>query len=225
MLENHPEDLLVSLVKLLIQLLLFTLWPCEIFIWHFDRIDRIDRCNRRYCIVSVLHQNEGGIGKSISSALEIFLGRGFCTPRPSGFPSGFALGKSLGSRGAKPTASENLSDFPRPSRFPSGFALGKSLGSREIGRRGWISQYLPRLGGARIQSTLVKRCTIVHNATNHSAKLQVWRLTYSSTLGRRSTGVHNAPIQLLKLDILEATLCCATENHNRVLHVTSFFSN
>ena len=36
-------------------------------------------------------------------------------------------------------------DFPRPSRFPSG--LGKSLG-----RRGWISQYLPRLGGARIQS-------------------------------------------------------------------------
>ena len=104
--------------------------------------------------MSVLHQDSGGIGKSIPSALEIFLGRGFCTPRPSGFPSGFALGKSLGSRGAKPTASENLSDFPRPSRFPSGFALGKSLGSREIGRRGWISQYLPRLGGARIQSQL-----------------------------------------------------------------------
>ena len=100
--------------------------------------------------MSVLHQDSGGIGKSIPSALEIFLGRGFCTPRPSGFPSGFALGKSLGSRGAKPTASENLSDFPRPSRFPSGFALGKSLGSREIGRRGWISQYLPRLCGARI---------------------------------------------------------------------------
>ena len=100
--------------------------------------------------MSVLHQDSGGIGKSIPSALEISLGHGFCTPRPSGFPSGFALGKSLGSRGAKPTASENLSDFPRPSRFPSGFALGKSLGSREIGRRGWISQYLPRLGGARI---------------------------------------------------------------------------
>ena len=78
--------------------------------------------------MSVLHQDSGGIGKSIPSALEIFLGRGFCTPRPSGFPSGFALGKSLGSRGAKPTASENLSDFPWPSRFPSGFALGKFLG-------------------------------------------------------------------------------------------------
>ena len=39
----------------------------------------------------------------------------------------------------------NLS--PPPSRFPSGFALGKSFG-----RRGWISQYLPRLGGARIHS-------------------------------------------------------------------------
>ena len=36
-------------------------------------------------------------------------------------------------------------DFPRLSRFPSG--LRKSLG-----RRGWISQYLPRFGGARIQS-------------------------------------------------------------------------
>ena len=45
------------------------------------------------CIESVLHQDAGGIGKSIPYALEIFLGRGFCTPRPSGFPSGFALGK------------------------------------------------------------------------------------------------------------------------------------
>ena len=70
----------------------------------------------------------------------------------SGFPSSFALRKSFGSQGAKPTASENVSDFPRPSRFPSGFALGKSLGFREIGRRGWLSQYLPCLDEARIQS-------------------------------------------------------------------------
>ena len=76
--------------------------------------------------MSVLHQDSGGIGKSISSALEISLGHGFCTPRPSGFPSGFALGKSLGSRGAKPMAAGNL------------------------GRRGWIFQSLPPLGGARI---------------------------------------------------------------------------
>ena len=48
--------------------------------------------------MSVLHQDSGWIGKSIPSALEISLGHGFCTPRPSRFPSGFALGKSLGSR-------------------------------------------------------------------------------------------------------------------------------
>ena len=103
--------------------------------------------------MSVLHQDSGGIGKSIPSALEIFLGRGFCTPRPSGFPSGFALGKSLGSRGAKPTASVNLS------RFPSTLEISLGLRPREIswvsgnlGRRGWIFQSLPPLGGARIQS-------------------------------------------------------------------------
>ena len=38
-------------------------------------------------------------------------------------------------------------DFPQPLRFPSDFTLRKYLG-----RRGWISQYLPRFGGARIQS-------------------------------------------------------------------------
>ena len=70
--------------------------------------------------MSVLHQDSGGIGKSIPSALEISLGHGFCTPRPSGFPSGFALGKSLGSRGAKPMTKGNLEGggdgFPNPSR-------------------------------------------------------------------------------------------------------------
>ena len=35
-----------------------------------------------------------------------------------------------------------------PLRFPSGFALRKSLG-----RQGWIFQYLPRFGGAHIQSS------------------------------------------------------------------------
>ena len=63
--------------------------------------------------MSVLHQNSGGIGKSIPSALEISL-----DPR----------------------------DFPRASPSGNLSGLGKSLG-----RRGWISQYLPRLGGARIQ--------------------------------------------------------------------------
>ena len=64
--------------------------------------------------MSVLHQDSGGIGKSIPSALEISL-----DPR----------------------------DFPRASPSGNLSGLGKSLG-----RRGWISQYLPRLGGARIQS-------------------------------------------------------------------------
>ena len=63
--------------------------------------------------LSVLHQNSGGIGKSIPSALQISL-----DPR----------------------------DFPRASPSGNLSGLGKSFG-----RRGWISQYLPRLGGARIQ--------------------------------------------------------------------------
>ena len=47
---------------------------------------------RRYCIVSVLHQNKGGIGKlRIENRNRDF-------PRPSRYHSGFALGKSHGSR-------------------------------------------------------------------------------------------------------------------------------
>ena len=87
---------------------------------------------------------------------------------PPGFPSGFALWKSLGSRGAKPTASENLSNFPRPLRCPSGCALGNSLGSREIWRRGWITQYLPRLGEARIQ--FPKSRTSLKNTTKEECR-------------------------------------------------------
>ena len=60
--------------------------------------------------MAVLHQNSGGIGKSIPSALEI----------------------SLGLR-------------PREISRVSG----------NLGRRGWIFQSLPPLGGARIQSALV----------------------------------------------------------------------
>ena len=112
--------------------------------------------------MSVLHQDSGWIGKSIPSALEISLGHGFCTPRPSGFPSGFALGKSLGSRGAKPMTAGNLS------RFPSTLEISLGLRPREIsrvsgnlGRRGWISQSIPRLGGARIQYT-IQSVNILH---------------------------------------------------------------
>ena len=64
------------------------------------------------CIVSVLHENEGGIGKSIPSALEISL---------------------------------NPRDFPRASPSGNLSGLGKSLG-----RRGWISQHLPRFVGAQM---------------------------------------------------------------------------
>ena len=69
------------------------------------------------------------LGNTSPSALEISLGRGFCTPRPSRFPSGFALGKSLGPRGAKSPPLGNLS-----------------------GLGGCISQYTPPLGSVRIQS-------------------------------------------------------------------------
>ena len=68
-------------------------------------------------------------------------------------------------------------DFSRPSRFPSGFALWKSLGSREIGRRGWISQYLPRLGGARIQSLHLHH-TGNSNSFSFAVKLEIMFSTY-----------------------------------------------
>ena len=73
--------------------------------------------------MSVLHQDSGGIGKSIPSALEISL-----DPR----------------------------DFPRAS--PSGNLSGLR---KSLGRRGWISQSLPRLGGARIHSLIISREVLI----------------------------------------------------------------
>ena len=87
--------------------------------------------------MSVLHQDSGGIGKSIPSALEISLGHGFCTPRPLGFPSGFAIGKSLGSRGGKPMVAGYLS------RFPSTLEISLGLSPREIS---WVLENLGRWG-------------------------------------------------------------------------------
>ena len=58
------------------------------------------------CIVSVLHQEEGGIGKSILDAQDF--------PRPERFPEGNLEGPAAmsfalrGSRGAKPMAKGNL---------------------------------------------------------------------------------------------------------------------
>ena len=80
--------------------------------------------------MSVLHQDSGGIGKSIPSALEISLGHGFCTPRPSGCKT-HGCGKSL-----------KISLDPRDFPWVSG----------NLGRGGWIFQSLPPFGGARIQS-------------------------------------------------------------------------
>ena len=70
----------------------------------------------------MLHQDEGGIGKSIPDAQDF--------PRPERFPEGEARGKSRGSReisrdfprsrGAKPMTKGNLEGggdgFPNPSR-------------------------------------------------------------------------------------------------------------
>ena len=52
----------------------------------------------------------------------------FCTPRPSRLPSGFALGQSLGPRGAKSPPLGNL-----------------------LGLGGCIFRYIPPLGSVRIQ--------------------------------------------------------------------------
>ena len=80
------------------------------------------------------------LGNKSPSALEISLGRGFCTPRPSGF----ALGKSLGPRGAKSTPLGNFS-----------------------GLGGCISQYIPPLGSVRIQYHHYNRYQFLSNFRFH----------------------------------------------------------
>ena len=100
-------------------------------------------------IVSVLHQDEGGIGKSIPAAQ---------------FPETQEI-----SRGRSPReisrVEGNPRDFPRPwVLHPETRGISRGRSPREIprvegckthgrgksrGRRGWISQYLPSLGGVR----------------------------------------------------------------------------
>ena len=60
-------------------------------------------------------------------------------PRPSRLPSGFALGQSLGPRGAKSPPSGNL-----------------------LGLGGCISQYIPPLGSVRIQYTIQQISVALH---------------------------------------------------------------
>ena len=94
-------------------------------------------------IVSVLHQNSGGNGKSIPDAQEISL----LTLLKSILPFWLMMRECPYSTKTRELLGNRS---PLPSRFPSTLeisGLGKSFG-----RRGWISQYLPRLGGARIHS-------------------------------------------------------------------------
>ena len=77
------------------------------------------------CIVSVLHQDEGGIGKSIPDGRKI-------SRDPRDFPR------------AKPEG--NLEGRGKSERVEGCKTHGRG---KSRGRRGWISQYLPSLGGAR----------------------------------------------------------------------------
>ena len=66
------------------------------------------------------------LGNTSPSALEISLGRGFCTPRPERLPEGEARGQSRGPRGAKSPHKGNLE-----------------------GRGGCIFRYIPTRGSVR----------------------------------------------------------------------------
>ena len=46
--------------------------------------------------------------------------------------------------------------------------------------------------------TMEARGTIVHSATNHSAKMVIWRPTSSFTLGGNRTSAHNATFQPIR---------------------------
>ena len=79
---------------------------------------------------------------------------------------------------------------PLPSRFPS--TIEMSLG-KSRGHRGWISQYLPRLDGARIKGIVTLwQCIVNHNlwqilivickmslAPLHTANVVLWTLCAS----------------------------------------------
>ena len=113
------------------------------------------------------------------SALEISLVRGFCTPRPSRLPSGFALGQSLGPRGAKSPPLGNL-----------------------LGLGGCIFRYIPPLGSVRIQydfsiksgHMLFKRCLI--GSRSSSAQLLCSK---PEPYGKATIGpdVYNSPKDLV----------------------------
>ena len=77
--------------------------------------------------MSVLHQDSGGIGKSIPSALEISLGHGFCTPRPSVIPR--VSGCKTHGRGKSLKIFLDPPDFPWASPLGNLSVLGKSWAS------------------------------------------------------------------------------------------------
>ena len=62
---------------------------------------------------------------------------------------------------------------------------------------------VPRTLQVEVSFILISRPTvevkgsIVHSATNHSAKMVIWRPTSSFTLGRNHTSAHNATFQLI----------------------------
>ena len=76
--------------------------------------------------ISVLHQDSGGFWKSIPSALEIFLTRGFWTPWPSGFPSG------LGVQNPRPRKISQISLDPRNFLGLGKFGGGDGLRMKKI---------------------------------------------------------------------------------------------
>ena len=63
-----------------------------------------------------------------------------------------------------------------------------------------------------------KRNTIVHNATSHSVKFQIWRSTCSPTLGRKSTDAHSAPIQPCELIVSRYILQHMMEKRITTVH-------
>ena len=90
-----------------LNILTFHLWNLSVWSHTPNKIFHIlYRCLCIVYTVSVLHQEEGGIGKSIPDAQDF--------PRPERFPEGEARGKSRGSR--EIWRAEGM-DFPIPPEF------------------------------------------------------------------------------------------------------------
>ena len=114
---------------------------------------------------------------------------------------------------AGPAVPQHLPPCPRPSRFPSGNLSGLR---KSLGRQGWISQYLPRLGGARIHcmNNISKKPSVSEIAiVSHQVKQ--WFCILGGLLLQLSDFKGTYQISHIKIDTIMVIGLCTFSGHYR----------